>query len=180
MDGCELKIVHDDIPDAMLAAFRLGRLKDALDFANIATEAQAVPRMPPELTEGKGAHSNLDDVGLTVAHAGWRALKMFKAAFHHEYSTKQVIERLIFETPIAHIEAARKLNDIIDSRNLFLLAEDAERIAEVLEDIVSFGRDSAFTPGGKWRFPLELIVDMWNNQSIDIEISPRAAPGVAR
>ena len=134
-----------------------------------------VAHLPQGLREGRDVHSSFDDVALTVANAGWRALKMFKNGFDHEYMGRQSINRLMFETPLEHIAAARKLDNIIDNRGIFQLASDAERIAEVLEEIVSFGEDSGLIPGKKWRsphgFPLDLIVDMWNNQSIDIDIS---------
>lgn len=175
--GCEIKLAHEDIPTDMLAAFKLGRLDEAINLLEIMNNEQpvGVAHLPQGLREGRDVHSSFDDVALTVANAGWRALKMFKNGFDHEYMGRQSINRLMFETPLEHIAAARKLDNIIDNRGIFQLASDAERIAEVLEEIVSFGEDSGLIPGKKWRsphgFPLDLIVDMWNNQSIDIDIS---------
>ncbi|MNV65896.1 hypothetical protein D3C71_1586190 [compost metagenome] len=133
--------------------------------------------LPQNLREGSCIHSDFDDVALTVANAGCKVFRMFKNGFDHEYMGRQSINRLMFETPLEHIALARKLNDIIDHRGVFALATDAQRIAEVLEEVVSFGADNGLTPGRNWRtphgFPLDLIVDMWNNQSIDIDIAPR-------
>ncbi|MCV9964560.1 hypothetical protein OIU34_21970 [Pararhizobium sp. BT-229] len=184
--GCELKLAHDDIPDGMLAAFKIGRLDDALELLQVMNNGQPVQpaHLPQGLSEGNGIHSSFDDVALSVANAGWRALRMFKNGFDHEYMGRQSINRLMFETPLEHIAVARKLDDIIDNRGIFHLASDAERIADILEEIVSFGEHSGFTPGRKWRtphgFPIDLIVDMWNNQSIDIDIAPRAAMEAGR
>ncbi|MCZ7860693.1 hypothetical protein O9X98_04685 [Agrobacterium salinitolerans] len=181
--GCELKIVNGDIPDNMLAAFKLGRLDDAIELLQVMNNAQPVglAHLPQGLREGSEIHSSFDDVGLTVANAGWRALKKFRHGYNHDYMGRESINRLMFETPMEHIAVARKLNEIVENRSIFDLKSDAERIAELLEQIVSFGEDSGFTQ--KWRtpygFPLDLIVDMWNNQSIDIDIS-RPSPGLGR
>lgn len=184
--GCEIKLAHDDIPDGMLAAFKLGRLDDAVRFLEVMNDGQPIQpaHLPQGLTEGNCIHSSFDDVGLTVAHAACRALRAFKNGYDHDYMGRQSINRLMFETPLEHIAVARKLDNIIDNRGIFHLAGDTERIVEVLEEIVSFGENSGFTPGKNWRtphgFPLDLIVDMWNNRSIDINISRRPAPGMAR
>jgi hypothetical protein len=182
--GCELKIAHDEVPDGMLCAFKLGRLDDALAFLRImnAGEPELPVHVPQGLTEGRGIQSSFDDISLTVANAGWRAFKAFRNQFNHEYMGKQSIERLMFETPLQYLAVARRLNEIIDNRGVFHLAHDAEKIVEVLEEIATFGEDSVFIPGRRWRsttgFPLDLIIDMWSNQSIDIDISRRSAPGI--
>jgi hypothetical protein len=182
LDGGQLGILicTDEIPKTMIAAFRIGRLSEARAFTEaLLTEDMTIAHWDngPSIKEGPCASSQFDDVGLTVAHAGRQTLRSFKTAHNSEYMMKQAVNRLMFETPLSHLAAARELNAIIDERNTFLLAADAERIAVILEDIVSFGEQTAFAPTKHWRgrhgFPLDLIVDMWNNQRIDIGLAPQ-------
>jgi hypothetical protein len=177
-----LQACTDEIPREMIAAFRLGRLDDARLFANtmVAEDPDLVAHPldnGSKWEEGPGAASQLDDVGLTVAHGGVIALRRFKTDHHNEYLTKQSINRLMFETPLSYLTAVRALNEIIDERNEFLIAADADRIAPILEDIVSFGERTPFSNGwnGIYGFPYDRIVDLWNNQSIDIDIAPAAS-----
>ncbi|MBY3433899.1 hypothetical protein HFN89_07020 [Rhizobium laguerreae] len=173
--GGELQLCFRDVPAGMMAAFRLGRLDEARAFMGRLGEGGNQSALP--IVEGPGAHSELDDAALSVANAAWKALMAFKSCYHHEYQSKQVVRSLMFETPLEHLTVARKLNDLIESRNIFSLASEAERIVPILEEIVSFGENSQFVtrdwlePMG---FPMELVVDLWNNQSIDIDIAPRA------
>jgi hypothetical protein len=176
---CELKIAREEIPDGMIAAFKLGRLNDAKELIQVLNDGGSVEtsQLPQNLREGHGIHSEFDDVGLTVANAGCKIFKMFKYNFSHEYIAQQSINRLMFETPLEHVAAARKLNDIIDNRGIFALAVDADRVAEVLEEVSSFGDANGPTPNRNWPisndFPLHVIVDIWNNQQIDIDLAPK-------
>lgn len=177
--GVRLAISFDDIPSGTVAIFRLGHLDEARTFM----ARLAAGPLAPDMTEGPGAHSELDDAALSVANAACIALREFRGNFHHEYQSRQVIERLMFKTPLEHIAAARKIADIVHSRSVFSLVPEAERLAAILEDIVSFGEKSQFMRS-EWRenkrSPLELVVDLWNNQSIDIDISPVASARGAR
>ncbi|MBY3155436.1 hypothetical protein HFO56_24220 [Rhizobium laguerreae] len=173
--GGDLKLCFGDVPAGMMAAFRLGRLDEARAFMDRLGEGGNQSSL--SIVEGPGAHSELDDVALSVANAARMALMAFKSCYHHEYQSKQIVQSLMFETPLEHLTVARKLNDIVGSRNVFSLASEAERIAPILEEIVSFGEGSQFVMR-EWKepigFPMELVVDLWNNQSIDIDIAPRA------
>jgi hypothetical protein len=172
--GVHLDLCFEDIPSGTVAIFRLGHLDEARTFM----ARLAVGALASNMTEGPGAHSELDDAALSVANAACIALREFKSHYHHEYQSRQVIDRLMFETPLEHIAAARKIADIVHSRSVFNLVPEAERLAAILEDVVSFGEKSQFMRG-EWRenkrSPLELVVDLWNNQSIDIDIAPVAS-----
>ncbi|MCS4088881.1 hypothetical protein [Rhizobium sp. BK176] len=172
--GCSLTICSDDIPSGTVAIFRLGHLDEARSFM----QRFAVGPSYPDMTEGPGAHSELDDAALSVANAACVSLRAFKSHYHHEYQSKSVIDKLMLETPLEHIAAARKLDNITSARTVFGLVQEAERLVPVLEEIASFGAKSQFIRSD-WRdakqSPLELIVDLWNNQSIDIDIAPIAS-----
>jgi hypothetical protein len=173
--GVRLTVSFDDIPIGTVAIFRLGHFEEARTFMG---KIGIGGVQSPGMTEGPGAQSELNDAALSVANAACVALRSFKNHYHHEYQSRQVIDRLMFETPLEHIAAARKIADIVDSRSIFNLVPEADRLAAILEDIASFGEKSQFACSewfGSQRSPFELVVDLWNNQSIDIDIAPAAS-----
>lgn len=173
---CRLELATDAVPNGMAAAFRLGRLSDAIAFmqtinADTAPDPQC---LPPDIREHGDFRSSFDDVGLTVSNASAQALMSFGSSFGHEYIARQEIDRLLFNTPLEQIGLARRLRDQIDDRGIFAAAADAATLAETLEEIASLGSLTPFASrmridGGE--SILSLIVDMWNNQSIDVQIT---------
>lgn len=175
-----LSVVTDgNIPEDMVAAFRIGRLEDARTFARrLADYIQGNSTVQVGfqdidiLTDNEGTNSNFDDIGVTLAVALDRAVKSFRHSFNHEYQGKVHIDDLVFSTPLDQLALVRDMNALVDNRTYHALAQDADRIGELIERAVAFGNRSKFTNG--FNNPLPLIYELWSDR--EISFTPYQAP----
>lgn len=162
---------NQDIPDDAIAIFKLGRLDDARAFRNAASMQFGSPLDTISLREFQGAYSDLDDIALTIASTSCKAVRSFKSAFGPSISAKRTLDDLMFTVPLDQIRTARKLADLTSNRSIHDLAKDAADLIELLDEVVSYGNESPFVSAQRHkRCPYDIIVDLWHNRTIDLDI----------
>ena len=177
MSNAKLMVVFDaDLPENTIAVFRLGRYREAMRFAEeVAARGGAHINVDGirNVVESDSCQSDMNDMGLTVAIATSRAYENFCASFPYGYRAKEVVNQLILDTPLEQIALARRLNAATQDRSYHDLAQDHEALWPLLEEAVDFGAESPFMRG---RYPLDLVLDLWNDQTIALDVGRNFAP----
>ncbi len=166
-------ILNDEIPERAIAFFRLGKLAEAqklLDGLIAGRSRLDTALNAPGLSETGECHADFDDVGLTIAVAATSIVEAFKMRFTtSRYDAHARWKELAFDFPIDQLILARELNELTAGRSLREIAKDADRLGEIIEAIVEQGEQSALY--GLSRSNLDLVADLWANQTIDLALS---------
>jgi hypothetical protein len=172
-----LALSNSGFSDHPEAIFRVGRLKDAIEYGEMIASSKngSFSVAHNELQELHGAYSSHDDVSETLWMQLRGAVNRMNNINPTDYipSLRKTIQEIIWEMPTADLELIREIRDFINPIPRHEAYMWRERLTQLAEELVFLGSNSSLAKNFNH---LETFLEMAENQTISLEHPKRTSP----
>jgi len=168
-------VTEGKFPTDMLAAFRIDRREEALEFGERLREQRRTPASTVPLAHSTDhlifgtAAGRIDDIGMSVAATARGALSVYSTPLRYGNVSTRVAEQLLFDGPLEHIMLARELRELTHAKAMEEILPESARLVEVLREIDDIEGDNPFNPSNL--LPIGLVCERWDYRDIGIDVT---------